>query len=71
MTADEVRKTASPMRAASAVLWAFLGIRRRAAHESDIAQLRPAQVIIAGLIGAAVFVASLILLVRFIVGRIG
>jgi hypothetical protein len=51
------------------VFWSFLGIRRRAEHESDVTQLKPAQVIIAGLIGAAIFVLSLVLLVKFIVSR--
>jgi hypothetical protein len=34
-----------------------------------VTQLKPAQVIIAGLIGAAILVLSLVLLVKFIVGR--
>jgi len=68
MTEPEV-KTASPLQVAKAVFWSFLGIRRRAEHESDVTQLKPAQVIIAGLIGAAIFVLSLVLLVKFIVGR--
>jgi len=61
-------KTATPLQVAKAVFWSFLGIRRRAEHESDVTQLKPAQVIIAGLIGAAIFVLSLVLLVKFIVG---
>ena len=69
MTDGRVPKTASPLQVAKAVFWSFLGIRKRAEHESDVAQLKPAQVIVAGLIGAAIFVLSLVLLVRFIVGR--
>jgi hypothetical protein len=65
----EEPKDASPLEVAKAVLWSFLGIRRRAGHESDLARLKPVQVIVAGLIGAAIFVLSLVLLVRFIVGR--
>ena len=67
MAGEQTPKSASPLQLAKAVLGSFLGIRRRAAHESDVAQLKPAQVIIAGLIGAAIFVLSLILLVKFIV----
>ena len=52
------------------MLWSFLGIRGRAGHESDLVRLKPVQVIVAGLIGAAIFVLSLVLLVRFIVGRV-
>jgi len=67
MGSEQTPKSASPLQLAKAVLWSFLGIRARAAHESDLTQLKPAQVIIAGLIGAAIFVLSLVLLVRFIV----
>ena len=55
--------------AARAVFWSFLGIRRRAQHEQDVVRLRPAQVIIAGLIGAALFVLALVALVRFVVSH--
>ena len=69
MASEQTPKSASLLQVAKAVLWSFLGIRRRAEHESDVAQLKPAQVIIAGLIGAAILVLSLVLLVKFIVGR--
>ena len=65
----EEPKAASPLKVAKTVLGSFLGIRRRAEHESDLAQLKPAHVIVAGLIGAAIFVLSLVLPVRSIVGR--
>ena len=67
MGSEQTPKSASPLQVAKAMLWSFLGIRARAAHESDVTRLKPAQVIIAGLIGAAIFVLSLVLLVRFIV----
>jgi len=51
---------------AKAVASAFIGIRRRAAHEHDVVTITPLQAIVAGVIGAAIFVASLVLLVRFI-----
>jgi hypothetical protein len=51
---------------AQAVFWSFLGIRKRAAHERDAVTITPLQAIVAGIIGAAIFVLSLILLVRFI-----
>jgi hypothetical protein len=69
MTDGQTPKAASPLQVAKAVLWSFLGIRRRAEHESDATQLKPAQVVVAGLIGAAILVLSLVLLVKFIVGR--
>jgi hypothetical protein len=51
----------------SAVAWSFLGIRRRADYAKDVAQLNPIHVIVAGIIGAALFVVVLVLLVRWII----
>ena len=62
-------KKASPLTVAKAVFWSFLGIRRKKDYEADSVRLTPVQVIVAGLIGAALLVASLILLVKFVVGR--
>ena len=50
-----------------AVAWSFFGIRRSADYERDVAQLNPVHVIIAGILGAAVFVGALVLLVRWVV----
>lgn len=62
---DPARK-ATPLQVVKAVLSAFIGIRKRAAHERDVVTLTPAQVIIAGIIGAVILVSSLVMLVRFI-----
>ena len=59
---------ASSLRVFRTVFWSFFGVRRRADNEADLADITPLQVIIAGIIGAAIFVTTLILLVRFIVG---
>ena len=67
--ADPEMKTASPLQVAKAVFWSFFGVRRRAEHEKDLARITPVQVVIAGVIGAAIFVLSLVLLVKFIIGR--
>jgi len=53
-------------RLASAVLWSFFGVRRRRNMEADIGSLTLPQVVIAGLIGAALFVLTLVTLVHFI-----
>ena len=70
MTVAQAPKKASPLQVAKAVFWSFLGIRKRRDYDADSVELKPRQVIIAGLIGAAVLVASLILLVRFVIGRL-
>jgi len=54
------------LRAWKAVFWSFLGIRKGHEYAADAEQLKPAQVIVAGLIGAAIFVLSLVLLVNWI-----
>ena len=61
-------RDASVFDVAKAVFWSFLGIRKRAAHERDAVTIKPRQVIIAGIIGAVIFVLSLVTLVRFITG---
>ena len=50
-----------------AVLWSFFGVRKQQDHESDLETLNPVHVIIAGIIAAAIFVVSLILIVRLVV----
>ena len=66
--ADQVQpeRKATPLQVAKAVLSAFIGIRKRAAHEQDAVSISPAQVIVAGVIAAVIFVLSLVMLVRYI-----
>jgi hypothetical protein len=66
-TMVEPRK-ATPLQVIRAVLWSFLGIRRRAEHEADVGRLKPSHVIIAGIVLAAIFVVTLITVVRFVIG---
>ena len=51
-----------------AVAWSFFGVRRGADHERDIAQLNPVHLIVAGVIGALLFVLVLLLLVQWVIG---
>ena len=62
------RRKASLAQTARAVAWSFFGVRKRAHYEADSAQLNPVHVIVMGVIGAAVFVAVLVLIVRWVVG---
>ncbi|MGZ8981391.1 MAG: DUF2970 domain-containing protein [Burkholderiaceae bacterium] len=61
---DEHRREASFLDTVRAVLWSFFGVRRKSDYERDAARLNPVHVIIAGLIAAALFVFTLILIVR-------
>ena len=51
-----------------AVAWSFLGIRRARDHEQDVKQLNPIHVVVAGVLGAALFVLALVLLVHWVIG---
>lgn len=66
MTEGRKPVKATPLQVAKAVLWSFFGIRRRAEYEKDAVTLTPVQVIVAGIIGAIIFVLSLVTLVHFI-----
>lgn len=50
-----------------AVFWSFFGVRKRRDYDRDAANLNPVHVIIAGLIGALIFIGVLILAVRLAV----
>ncbi len=51
-----------------AVLWAFFGVRGSSGYRQDVAGLNPVHVIIAGIIAAALFVITLIVIVRIVAG---
>jgi hypothetical protein len=55
-------------RTVKAVAWSFLGIRKRAGYEQDVQKLNPVHVIVAGIIGAILFILALLALVRWVVG---
>lgn len=54
------------LKAALAVFWSFLGVRRRRDYDADAQNLTPAQVVIAGLIGGAIFVLTILLMVYLV-----
>lgn len=52
-----------------AVFWSFFGVRKKSDYEHDAQQLNPVHVIIAGLIGAIIFIVTLLLIVKSVVGK--
>jgi hypothetical protein len=60
--------TAQALRALRMVFWAFFGIRKGIASEHDLASIRPWHLVVAALLGAALFVATIVTLVHFIIG---
>jgi hypothetical protein len=67
------KEPGSPLRKATfvqtmkAVFWSFFGVRKKSDYERDATQLNPLHVILAGILGAALFVLVLILIVRAVV----
>ena len=51
-----------------AVAWSFFGVRRSKDYANDVEKLNPVHVVIAGIVGALIFIGGLVLLVRWVVG---
>jgi hypothetical protein len=52
-----------------AVFWSFFGVRKRKDYEHDAVNLNPIHVIVAALLGVAIFIGVLLLLVRMAVSQ--
>jgi len=63
---DAVRRKGSFAQTMKAVAWSFFGVRKGTDHEKDLNQLNPVHVVIAGLVGAALFIVALLLLVNWV-----
>ena len=63
------RRKASFGATMKAVFWSFFGIRKKSDYDKDAQQLNPVHVIIAGVIGALIFIATLLLIVKSVVGK--
>ncbi|MGL1833113.1 DUF2970 domain-containing protein [Rhodocyclaceae bacterium SMB388] len=50
-----------------AVLWGFLGIRKRSGYISDATSLDPRAIVVAGVLGGVLFVLAIVALVRFVI----
>ncbi len=64
---DAAARRGTLLQSLRAVGWSFFGVRRGADHEQDMQRLNPVHVVIAGLIGAGIFIALLVVLVRWVV----
>jgi hypothetical protein len=52
-----------------AVLWSFIGLRRRSDYEVDSTGLNPVYVLVAALIGVALFIGVLVAIVKMVVAQ--
>ena len=65
---NPAKRKGSLLQTFGAVAWSFFGVRRSAGHAQDVAKLNPVHLVIVGIISAAIFVATLVLLVQWVVG---
>ena len=49
-----------------AVGWSFFGVRKGADYEKDVSQLNPVHVVIAGVVGAVLFIVVLLVVVNWV-----
>ncbi len=64
---DAVQRKGSFLQTMRAVAWSFFGVRKSRDYEQDVTHLNPVHVIIAGVIGAVVFIGVLVLAVNWII----
>jgi len=57
---ESPKQKATFWQASRAVFWSFFGVRKSADYNRDAIRLTLGQVIVAGLIGAALFIATLV-----------
>ncbi|HEY1392092.1 MAG TPA: DUF2970 domain-containing protein [Methylibium sp.] len=65
---EAAQRKGSFLQTMRAVAWSFFGVRKSKDYEQDVSKLNPVHVIIAGVIGAAIFVVVLVLLVQWVIG---
>jgi hypothetical protein len=64
--AGQAPRKASFAEVARAVFWSFFGVRKKKDYEADSASISPVQVVVAGLIGAMLFVLLLVMVVKLV-----
>ncbi len=64
---DQPQRKSSFGASMKAVFWSFFGVRKRRDYEHDAANLNPVHVILAALIGVAIFIGVLVMVVQFAV----
>jgi hypothetical protein len=65
---EAVQRKGSFLQTMKAVAWSFFGVRKSSDYEKDVSQLNPVHVIIAGVIGALIIIAVLVLVVNWVIG---
>ena len=68
-SSSPARRKASFGATMKAVFWSFFGVRKKSDYERDATQLNPVHVLMAGVIGAALFIGILVMIVRLVVAK--
>ena len=63
--------TATFLQVCGAVFWSFFGVRKGRAMARDAVTIRPLHVIVVGLVAGAVFIATLLVIVRLVLRSAG
>lgn len=66
MAAGQPPRKASSFDVAKAVFWSFFGVRKKKDYISDSASISPVQVVVAGIVGAVLFVLTLVMIVKLV-----
>ncbi len=64
-----MKKKSSFMQSMKAVMWGFLGVRKKSGLQEDVASLSFVHIIIAGVVGALIFMGALLLIVKVVVSH--
>ena len=64
-----MKKKSSFIQSMKAVMWGFLGVRKQSGLKEDVASLSFVHIIIAGVVGALIFMAVLLLIVKVVVSN--
>ncbi|MDM7457325.1 MAG: DUF2970 domain-containing protein [Tepidimonas sp.] len=67
MTPSPHQRPVAVLDTVKAVLWSFIGLRRRADFENDVQKLNPVAVLVTAVVMTFVFIAILMLIVRWVV----
>ena len=66
---ERAMRPASFLDVLKTIAFGALGVRRRADHERETTGIKPLHIVIAGVVAAAVFILTLITIVRVVVGN--
>ena len=64
-----MKKKGTFMQSMKAVMWGFLGVRKQSGLQEDVASLSFVHIIIAGVVGALIFMGVLLLIVKAVVSH--